>query len=390
MYVELTTAQQALKKELAGYFARLMTPEARARLAQPEETDAIYRELIAQAGRDGYLALGWPREYGGAGMGPIEQLVYFETVVQSGAPFPFVTVNTVGPALMAHGSDEHKARFLPGIARGDIHFAIGYSEPDAGTDLAALKCSAVRDGDDFIVNGSKIWTSHAQYADYIWLAVRTDPAAPKHRGITILIVDAKAPGVSVAPIYTVGHRTNATYYDNVRVPASMVVGEVNGGWSLITSQLNHERIGLGAHSMKMVGIYREVYDWAQTPDASGVRPVDTRWVATRLAEAWCELEAMKVLNYRLAADLAEDRLSPALASAAKVYGTEAEQTVARKLAEVVGSAGLIRAGSKASVLGGLIEETVRHVTITSFGGGTNEIQREIIAQFGLGLPRVIR
>lgn len=390
MYVELTAAQQALKKELADYFAGLMTPEARARLAQPEEIDPIYRELIAQAGRDGYLALGWPKAYGGAGMGAIEQLIYFETVVQSGAPFPFVTVNTVGPALMAHGSDEHKARFLPGIARGDIHFAIGYSEPGAGTDLAALKCSAVRDGDDFIVNGSKIWTSHAQYADYIWLAVRTDPEAPKHKGITILIVDTKSAGFSVAPIYTLGHRTNATYYDNVRVPVSMVVGEVNGGWALITSQLNHERIGLGAHSMKMIGIYRDVYHWAHCANADGVRPVDTPWVATRLAEAWCELEALKVLNYRLAADLDDERLSPALASAVKVYGTEAEQTVARKLAEVVGSAGLIRAGSPAAVLHGLIEETVRHVTITSFGGGTNEIQREIIAQFGLGLPRVVR
>ncbi|MCL6262991.1 acyl-CoA dehydrogenase family protein [Craterilacuibacter sp. RT1T] len=390
MYVELSSAQQALKTELADYFSRLMTPDARARLAAHEEIDPIYRELIAQAGRDGYLALGWPKEYGGAGMGPIEQLIYFETVVQSGAPFPFVTVNTVGPALMAHGSAAHKARFLPGIARGDIHFAIGYSEPDAGTDLAALKCSAVRDGDDFIVNGSKIWTSHAQYADYIWLAVRTDPAAPKHKGITILIVDAKASGVSVAPIYTLGHRTNATYFDNVRVPAAMVVGEVNGGWQLITSQLNHERIGLGAHSMKMVGIYQEVLAWAQTRAANGKRALDTGWVATRLAEAWCELEALKILNYRLAADLAEDKLSPALASAAKVFGTEAEQTVARKLAEVLGVAGLIRAGSKAARLHGLIEETVRHVTITSFGGGTNEIQREIIAQFGLGLPRVTR
>ncbi|NDV12741.1 acyl-CoA dehydrogenase family protein [Crenobacter caeni] len=390
MHVELTTAQQALKKELAEYFVRLMTPEARARLAEPEETDPVYRELIGQVGRDGYLALGWPKEYGGAGMGPIEQLIYFEAVVQSGAPFPFVTVNTVGPALMAHGSSEHKARFLPGIARGDIHFAIGYSEPDAGTDLAALKTSAVRDGDDFIVNGSKIWTSHAQYADYVWLAVRTDPDAPKHKGITILIVDTKSAGYSCAPIFTLGHRTNATYYDNVRVPASMVVGEVNEGWKLITSQLNHERIGLGAHSMKMIGVYREVLAWAQTPGAAGRRPVDTGWVAERLAEAWCELEAMKVFNYRLAADLADGQLDPALASAVKVYGTEAELTVARKLAEVVGTAGLVRAGSAAARLNGLIEEIVRHVTITTFGGGTNEIQREIVAQFGLGLPRVAR
>ena len=176
-------------------------------------------------GADGWLGVGWPKEWGGQGRTAIEQLIWFEEARRAGAPLPFVTLNTVGPALIARGSEAQKRRFLPAILRGEIHFAIGYSEPDAGTDLASLKTRAVRDGDDYVVNGTKIFTSGADAADYVWLACRTDPAAPKHKGISILIVDTKLPGFSATPIHTLGGgHTNMTYYENVRVPAEHARG----------------------------------------------------------------------------------------------------------------------------------------------------------------------
>ena len=180
--------------------------------------------------------------------GAQESLIFFEETRISGAPFPFVTVNTVGPALIAHGSEAHKAFFLPKISAGELHFSIGYTEPNSGTDLASLTTSAVLDGDEYVINGNKVYTTSAEAADYVFLAARTDPdISQRHKGISILMVSTDQPGYSFSPIHTVGgHRTNVTYYDNMRCPANMVAGEVNKGWQLITSQLNHERVGLAA------------------------------------------------------------------------------------------------------------------------------------------------
>ncbi len=196
-------------------------------------------------GADGWLGIGWPVEVGGRARPAIEQYIFFDEVQRAGFPIPFLTLCTVGPTLMKYGTEEQRAKMLPAILRGELHFAIGYSEPEAGTDLASLKTRAVRDGDDYVIHGQKVFTSLAEYADYIWLAVRTDPDAPKHKGISILMVDTRLPGFSLTPIHTLGgNRTNATYYDGVRVPVSMRVGRENEGWKLITTQLNHERVAL--------------------------------------------------------------------------------------------------------------------------------------------------
>lgn len=392
MYTNLTPEQEALKQEIRAYFAQLMTPEANRLLhdyANPART-AEYRRLVRQMGQDGWLAVGWPKEYGGKGYTPLEQLIFFEEAFLAGAILPFVTINTVAPALMAHGSEAHKKKFLPGIAAGEIHFSIGYTEPSAGTDLATLKTAAVQDGEGFLVNGNKIFTSDADAADYIWLACRTDPNLPRHKGISILIVDTKDPGYSFTPIYTVGHRTNATYYDNVRVPADMLVGELNGGWKLVTSQLNHERIGLGAMGIKAQGDFHKTLQWARTADADGVRPIDTPWVASTLADAYRQMEAMRLLNYRMAADLTIGKLDVGLASAAKVFGTETVLSIYRKLMEVGGGASLYRHGSEAEMLGGILEEEYRGGLVNTFGGGVNELLRDIAAQFGLGMAKTGR
>ena len=248
MRVAYTASQQQLRRELRAYLAVLMTPAMRAATADLESGPA-WRELIRRMGRDGWLTPGWPVEYGGRGLDPLAQKIVLEELWLAAAPFPFVTVNTIGPALIRRGSAQQRRELLPRIARGELNFAIGYTEPEAGTDLAALRTRAVRDGDHYVINGRKVFTSGAEGADYIWLAARTDPHAPAHRGITIFMVDTRLPGFSLSPIHTVGGlRTNLTYYQDVRVAAAMVVGEVNGGWQLIIEQLNHERVGLAAHA----------------------------------------------------------------------------------------------------------------------------------------------
>ena len=317
-------------------------------------------------------------------------MIFFEEANIAGAPLPFVTISTVGPALMAHGSALQKDKFLPGIAAGDINFAIGYSEASAGSDLAVLKTTAREDADGFVVNGSKLWTSGADAADFIWLAARTDPEQARHKGISILILDTLAQGFSSTLIPTSGNPTAATYYDNVRVPRNMLVGELHGGWKLITAQLNHERLGLGAWSDKVVSLFNRVYLWARCADEQGHRATDVAWVKRDLAECYARLEAMRLINFRIAADLERNRVDVALSSTTKVYGSESAIEILRKLSAILGASGLTRAGSAAAYLLGELEYEVRASVNLTFGGGTNEIQRELIAQFGLGMPRTQR
>jgi 3-oxocholest-4-en-26-oyl-CoA dehydrogenase alpha subunit len=391
MHVDYTPEQKALRSELRAYFAKLVTPDLRSKL-HGLETSPLHKQVIRQMGRDGWLGVGWPKEYGGQGRGAIEQLIWFEEARRAGAPIPFVTLNTVGPTLMSAGSEAQKQNFLRRILAGEVHFAIGYSEPDAGTDLAALKTSAVRDGNEFVVNGTKIFTSGADAADYIWLAVRTDPAAPKHKGISILIVDTTSPGFSSSPIYTVGGgHTNMSYYENVRVPVENIVGLENMGWHLITMQLNHERIGLAAFSSYAQRLYDDTVEWARKTEAEDGRPVSAKpWVQSCLGEAHARLEAIKLFNWRMAWELERGQLQPAMASAAKVHSSEAVIEVYRLLLEVTGMPGAMRPGSAGEVLRGELEKEWRHCQINTFGGGVNEVQRELIGMFALALPRAAR
>ncbi|MCW8193200.1 acyl-CoA dehydrogenase [Proteobacteria bacterium 005FR1] len=385
MFVDLTEEQKALRIKVRDYFTHLMSPELRRKVRDAEGVEA--REVVRQMGRDGWLAVGWPKEFGGQGYGPTEQLIFFEEANIAGAPLPFVTISTVGPALMAHGTEEQKQKFLPGIAAGEINFAIGYSEPGAGSDLAALKTTARVEDDHFLVNGHKLWTSGANAADFIWLAARTNPEEPRHRGISILIVDTSDKGFSYTLIPTSGNCTAATYYNDVRVPKDMLVGELHKGWKLVTAQLNHERLGLGSWSDRVVGMFRRVFVWAKTEDEQGRRPMDKAWVRRHLAECYSRLEAMRLINFRIAADLEQGQMDVGLASATKVYGSESVIEILRSLSEVVGANGLVREGSAAAALLGELEYEVRAAPTLTFGGGTNEIQRELIAQFKLGMPR---
>ncbi|HVK21685.1 MAG TPA: acyl-CoA dehydrogenase family protein [Actinokineospora sp.] len=386
MRIAYTAEQERLRAELRAYFADLMTPDVRAALTGGEYgTGEAYKQVVRRMGADGWLALGWPTEFGGRGGSMIDQLIFTDEAAVAGAPVPFLTMNTIGPTIMKFGTAEQKEFFLPRIARGDLHFSIGYSEPEAGTDLASLRTRAVRDGDSYVVNGQKMWTSLIQYADYVWLACRTDPDAPKHKGLSIIIVPVDAPGFSWTPVRTMaGPGTSATYYSDVRVPASSLVGTENEGWRLITNQLNHERVALTSAAPIQQSL-REVVEWAREtklPDGSPM--IAQEWVQVHLARVHAKVEFLKLMNWKIAWGVG--KLSPADASATKVFGTEFATEAYRLLMEVLGPAGIVRAGSAGSVLHGRIERLHRSSLILTFGGGTNEVQRDIIATVGLGLP----
>ena len=393
MRIGYTPEQEQLRRELRSYFARLMTPERVEALGSGEGEVGrgnVYRETVAQMGKDGWLTLSWPEEFGGQARPPMDGLIFTDEAAIAGAPVPFLTINSVAPTIMAYGTDEQKKFYLPKIASGDLHFSIGYSEPGAGTDLAALRTTAVRDGDDYVINGQKMWTSLIQYADYVWLAVRTNPEAKKHRGISMLIVPTAAEGFSWTPVHTMaGVDTSATYYQDVRVPVTNLVGEENGGWKLVTNQLNHERVALVSAQPIFVAL-NGVREWAQnTKDGHGNRLIDSEWVQLNLARVHAKAEVLKLINWELASS-EEAAPSPADASAAKVYGTELATEAYRLLMEVLGTGATLRQDSPGALLRGRVERMHRACLILTFGGGTNEIQRDIIGMVALGLPRVNR
>ena len=391
MRIEYTPEQKALQTELRHYFAELVTPELEDEIRGSEGGGPLYRAALQRMGRDGWLGIGWPREYGGQGRSWIEQYIFADEVQRAGFPLPFLTLGTVGPTIMKYGTEAQRQKFLQPILRGELHFAIGYSEPEAGTDLASLKTRAVRDGDEWVINGSKVFTSLADYADYIWLAARTDPQAPKHRGISMFAVPTSAPGYKCTPIWTMsGVRTNATYYEDVRVPAENLIGGENRGWTLITGQLNLERISL-VNASGFETMLGDLIDWTRaTKLPDGRRVIDQPWVQQNLARCHAQVEALKLMNWRHAwaasqgnRDLAE---TAAHSSAAKVFGTEMAVKIYEWMMEVVGQASTVQEGSSEAVMRGRIERMYRAALILTFGGGTNEVQREIIAMAGLGMP----
>jgi len=381
--LEETPEQRQLRKELRAYFAELMTEEIVATVGGPGEKPEPFRTLVRKIGADGWLGIGWPTEYGGQGRPPSDQFIFFDEVQRAGAPFPFVTLNTVGPTIMRFGTEDQKRRFLPGILAGEINFAIGYTEPEAGTDLASLRTRATRDGDEYVINGNKVFTSGANQADFIWLACRTDPDAAQHRGISIIAVPTDAPGFSWSPIVTVGDgMTTSTYYDGVRVPVANRIGAENDGWPMITTQLNHERVGIAAMGGLATRLWEETLSWCRE-----TRMSNAAWVQLDLARAHARLEAMRLFNWRMAAAMDAGELAPGEASAVKVYATECLIEVYALLLGVLGPAACLPTGSPGAVLCGRLERAARQCQINTFGGGVNEVQREIVAATRLGMAR---
>jgi alkylation response protein AidB-like acyl-CoA dehydrogenase len=384
----MSKEQEALRDELRAYYDELLTPEVVTDIQKGEGVGQKSKDVWKQMAADGYAGVGWPKEWGGRGLTPIEQFVFFDESMRAGAPVPMLTINSVAPTIMRFGSEEQKEYYVPKILKGEIHFAIGYTEPDAGTDLAALKTRAVRDGDEYVINGQKVFTSLASGADYIWLAVRTNQEAKKHKGISIIIVPTDTPGFRYVPIDNFGNtNTNITYYEDVRVPVGNLVGEENGGWGLITNQLNHERVTLCSSGV-VERMLDDVRAWAQeTKLADGRRVIDQEWVQVNLARVHAKLEFLRLANWRVAW-LAQSgaALNPADASTIKVFGTEFYMEAARLLMEVMRDQATLQGDSPGAVVRGRVERMLRGMHILTFGGGTNEMQRDLIAIFGLGMP----
>src|SRR6201996_3748735 len=392
MRLDYTPEQEQLRDEIRATMEQVMTPERQAAVSERMEGGPAGRDCVRALAAADLPGVGWPKEFGGRGFSAIEQFIFAEEARRVNAPIPLVTLNTVGPTLMHYGTEEQKQTFLPAILDGSVEFAIGYSEPGAGSDLASLRTTAVRDGSgpdaEYVINGQKMFTSGAAYADYVWLAARTDPDAKKHKGISIFIVPTSSAGFSWQPLHTMpGISTFYTFYDDVRVPASALVGGENQGWQLITTQLNFERAALG-NLGALEPLFEKTLQWATSTELDGKRVIDQPWVQLALARVEAQVAAYKLVNLRVNAAMTKGVLTMGEASAAKVFGTELTQQVARQLLEVLDHNG-IRRGANAPLRGAL-EAAYRFAVINTFGGGANEIQRDIIAMAGLGMPRAPR
>ena len=391
MEIGYTSEQLAMQQELRAYYEKLLDPATVAELHESHAVGEAPRRIWKQMCADGWAGIGWPQEYGGQGRSAIEQFIFFDESMRAGAPVPMLTLNSVGPTIMAFGTDEQKADYLPRILSGDIHFCIGYSEPGAGTDLASLKTRAVRDGESYVINGQKMWTSLSSDADYCWLAVRTDPDAAKHKGISMILVPMDTPGITLSPLNLLGtHDINAVFFEDVIVPAANVVGGENHGWKLVTNQLNHERVTLFASGV-MDRALTEVTQYAQeTKLPDGRRVIDQPWVQHNLAKVQAKTEVVRLMNWQVAWEATQGVLDIGHCSALKVYGSELNMEGYQLLMEILGPVSYLEPDAPGAVLKSRLQQGTRGAIILTFGGGVNEMQRDLISQFTLGFPRADR
>jgi alkylation response protein AidB-like acyl-CoA dehydrogenase len=356
--------------------------------AEDDETWARGREFDKRLAERGWLTLAWPKEYGGQAASHIRQLIFNEECAYFGAPTGGGAIRFIGPAIMVHGSEEQKRRFLPPIAHAEVAWCEGFSEPGAGSDLASLQTRAVRDGDDYVINGQKIWTSGAHHADWIILLTRTDPDAPKHRGISCFLVDMRSPGISFSPITQMHGRAgfNQTFFDNVRVPRANMLGEENRGWYVAATALDFERSGVGRFASGQRNL-DELTQYCREATSGGVRIIDKPGVRIKLAELAIEHQVGRYLAYHVAWMQAAGRIPNYEASISKLFGSELTQRFANAAVNILGLYGTLYEGSKWAQLEAKMQ--VLYLSSVSFtiGAGTSEIQRNIIATRGLGLPR---
>ncbi|WP_029136451.1 acyl-CoA dehydrogenase family protein [Nakamurella lactea] len=392
MDLRLDDDQLAWRDEVRAFLAEQMTDALRAELAEhhldlPDGEVAAFRRAM---GERGWFGLTWPVEHGGLGLSAVYLHLLVTEFEYAGAPAPELTVTSVAPMIIRHGTEQNKREFLPPIARGELRCAVGYSEPDAGTDLASLRTKAVLDGDEWVINGSKIWNSMAQRSTHEWLCVRTDPNAPKHRGISVIMVPIDAPGVRIRPIIAwSGYRTNEAFFTDVRVPRGNLIGEVNQGWRYITAALDLERgaltnVGDLRHAVdELIRCSRQVL-----PD--GTRPADDPVVRNRIARLDADVEVARLMGLQAAAMLDAGTIPTVQVSVEKVFSSELRQRIAELGTEIFGLSGVLAGTGPGAVAGGLFEQLYRSAPLLRFGAGTNEVLRDVIAQRGHGLPRVGR
>jgi alkylation response protein AidB-like acyl-CoA dehydrogenase len=385
MDFRFTPEQERFRTEVREFVAREWGGRAATSTLQGADDDEWERQLAFRKAlaRRGWLTRAWPSQWGGQDADQVDQAIYREELALAGAPDADQGVDRVGPTLMLFGNDEQKARFLPRISRAEIFWCQGFSEPGSGSDLASLQTRAVRDGDNYIVNGQKIWTSHAHRADWMFLLARTDPDAPKHRGISFLLVDMRSPGITVQPLINMagGHGFNQVFFDNVRVPRENLVGEENRGWYIAATTLDFERSGIN----RIAGGTKVLHDLI---DYVRMHPeVRTPSVRNRLAELKIEFDLGRILAYRVAWMQSRKLIPNYEASMSKLFGTEMQQRLANFAVNTLGLYGQLAPGSAAAKLEGRLEQYYLLAVSLTIAAGTSEIQRNIMATRGLGLPR---
>ena len=388
MEVDLDTGQRAWVEELRDFLTEHVTPALRSELAAHdlEVRDGEVAALRRAVGERGWFGVSWPTEYGGLGLGPVHQHLMATEFEYWGVPGPDLTVTSVAPMIMRHGTEENRREFLPPIARGEMVCAVGYSEPGAGTDLASLRTRAVREGEEWVINGSKIWNSGAQRATHEWLCVRTDPDADRHRGLSVIVVPIDAPGVEVRPLVAwSGYRTNETFFDGVRVPVGNLVGEVNQGWTYITGALDLER-GALTNAGDLRRAVDDLLRLAAEPRPDGRTPLHDPVVRRRLAQADADVEVARLMGYEASSLLAEGSIPTVEVSAEKIFTSELRQRVAALAVELLGPDGLRRHRSPSAPAEGVYERLYRAAPLMRFGAGANEVLRDVVAQRGHGMP----
>jgi alkylation response protein AidB-like acyl-CoA dehydrogenase len=377
----------AFEGEIREFLAEEWSPEVRRRVAESPDSYEIERGFRKKLATKGWLTMSWPEEHGGLRRPFEEQYLFQEALNYAGAPHATVAVQQVGPTLMQFGTDQQKEQFLPPIAAGEVEFALGYTEPDAGTDLASLQLRAVRDGDDYVMNGIKRFTSAAHRAEYVWLAARTDPDAPKHRGISMFLADLSSPGITVKPIWTIGGgRTNEVYWDNVRIPASALIGEENRGWYYAAHALDFERVSIFTVSGVRV-VFDALLAWAHERQPSGRRPWDEPTVRFALADFKVQIEVLQSLSYRILGMIKSGDHPNHEASVVKIFSTELMQRLQNAGTRMLGLHGQLSWTDPQAPINGRITRGYEAAVMPTFGAGSNEVMRNIIATRGFGLPR---
>lgn len=374
--------------EVQQFIKTFDSPQLRSELAAGSTTNhsgPAMENMRAEIDARGWVKMCWPKDLGGQERSPWYQFILQDEFGRAGIPYGRGTATMIGPAVQRFGTEEQKAKYLPGIWSGEIQCALGYSEPNAGTDLASLETVASRDGDEWVINGQKLWTSGAHTSTHVWLAARTDPAAPKHRGISMFIVPLSSPGISVRPIQTMsGYRTNETFYTDVRVPHDALIGEPGRGWYILAHALDFERVAIGGGVGALRLTFGKLIKDLRDNSAESLKQSSTRG---RLAEIALDLEVARAIAMTNAAIVASGAVPTMEASMAKVWTTELRLTMSSTAMDLLGRRGALSKESNEAPAGGELEYMYRDTPHLTFGGGTNEIQRDIIARRGLGLPR---
>jgi alkylation response protein AidB-like acyl-CoA dehydrogenase len=385
---DLDAEQSAWLAEVREFLRENVTDALRAEIAEHnlEHPGGEVAAFRAKLGAKGWFGLNWPAEYGGLGLGPVYMHLLMTEFEYWGAPGPDLTVTSIAPMIMRHGTEQNKREFLPLIARGEMTCALGYSEPDAGTDLASLRTKAVRDGDEWVINGSKIWNSGAQRSTHEWLCVRTDPQAQRHRGISVIVVPVDSPGIRIRPLIAwSGYRTNEVFFDDVRVPVTNLIGEENRGWSYITGALDLER-GALTNAGDLRRALDELQVLARMPRRDGTVPIDNAGFRRRLAQAEADVEVAGLMGYEASSLLSDGVIPTVEVSVEKVFSSELRQRIADLGIDLLGAEGLLVHRNPEAPAGGRFEKLYRFAPLMRFGGGTNEVLRDVIAQRGNGMP----